>query len=70
MTIIPGTPVLAKTAEGHELPRRAVTEIIEGEDFPVVWITTDDEWEAAEAQARRPEAWPWPAEDVKPLIAA
>ena len=38
--INPGTPVFAKTADGQELMRRAVSAVIEGEDFPVVWVTT------------------------------
>jgi hypothetical protein len=70
MTISPGTHVLAKAADGQELPRRAVTDVIDGEDFPVVWVTTEDEWESAEAEGRRPEAWPWPAEDVQPVALA
>ncbi len=69
MTINPGSHVIVRTADGKELDRIAVTDVIEGEDFPVVWITTEKEWELAEANDVRPEAWPWPAEDVQPLVA-
>ena len=64
MTISAGAHTLVTTADGQTLERRAVTDVIEGEDFPVVWITTEQEWEAATAEGRRPDAWPWPAEDV------
>lgn len=63
--IQPGTHVLVTTADRQELTRRAVSEVIQGEDFPVVWITTEEEWESAETQGARAEAWPWPAEDVR-----
>lgn len=65
-----GTHVLARTADGKELPRRAVTEVIDGGDFPVVWITTEEEWAMAEAEGKRPEAWPWPAEGVRAVEVA
>ena len=57
--------VMALTADNQELPRRAVTEVVDGADFPVVWICTEEEWNAARDEGRRPEAWPWPAEDVR-----
>jgi len=66
MTINPGIRVTARTADGQDLPRRAVSDVVEGEDFPVVWITTEDEWLTAKANGTEPEAWPWPAEDVQP----
>jgi len=65
MAINVGDHVLARTADGKDLPRRAVSEVIEGEDFPVVWVTTEEEWDEAQAHGNRPDAWPWPAEDVQ-----
>lgn len=65
--IKPGTHVMVTTADGQELARRALTEVIQGEDFPVVWVTTENEWEAADVDSRRPDGWPWPAEDVQPV---
>jgi hypothetical protein len=38
-----------------------------GEDFPVVWASREDEWEAAASEGRPPEGVPWPAEDVRLL---
>jgi len=70
MTISVGAHVLVTTADGQQLERRAVTDVVEGEDFPVVWVTTEAEWDQAEAEGRRPEAWPWPAEDVQAVAIA
>jgi len=66
MSIEPGTEVLVRTADGQLLPRRAVTDIVRGEDFPVVWVTREEEWNAAQAEGREPDAVPWPADDVRP----
>lgn len=65
MTIYAGEHVMVRTATNDRVPRRAVPDVVQGEDFPVVWVTTDEEWEAAENAGTRPEAWPWPAEDVE-----
>lgn len=64
MEIEPGTHVQVRTASGELLPRRAITEIVRGEDFPVVWVCREEEWEAAQIEGREPEGVPWPAEDV------
>ncbi len=66
MTIEPGSQVLVRAAGGEALPRRAVSGIERGLDFPVVWVCQQDEWEAAQSEDRDPEAVPWPAEDVTP----
>jgi hypothetical protein len=64
MTMIePGALVLIRTADDQELPRRAVTGVEDGLDFPVVWVATEEDWNAANGE--RPDALPWPAEDVK-----
>lgn len=64
--IEPGALVTIKTADGQELLRRAVSGVEEkGHDFPVVWVTTEEEWEAANGNGHRAEARPWPAEDVE-----
>jgi hypothetical protein len=39
--------------------------IVRGEDFPVVWVAREEEWEAAQAEGREPNAVPWPADDVR-----
>jgi hypothetical protein len=66
MTAIePGARVIIRTADGKELPRRAVTAVVDGMDFPVVWVTTEGEWTEAQGNGHRPYALPWPAEDVE-----
>jgi hypothetical protein len=62
-----GMKVTTATADGQRLDRRAVSGVEEeGHDFPVVWVTTEDEWVSSEGNGHQPDAWPWPAEDVKP----
>lgn len=63
-TITAGQRVVVRDAFGHVLNRVAVTDIVRGHDFPVVWIAHVDEWEASQAEHREPEAVPFPAEDV------
>ena len=67
--IAAGARVEAKTASGRTLIRRAVTGTVMGEDFPVIWICREEEWEAASREGRAPEAVPWPAEAVRPAAA-
>jgi hypothetical protein len=62
--IDPGTHVLATSATGEELRRRAMSEPMDGDDFRVVWVCREEEWLAAQAEGREPEGIPWPAEDV------
>lgn len=64
-TIEPGAVVAARTADGGTLRRRAVTGVVDGLDFPVVWIATEEEWSASQAAGRHADALPWPAEDVE-----
>lgn len=63
--ITPGTHVLARDAFGQLLKRRAVSGPVQGHDFEVVWVCREEEWEAAQAEGREPDAVPWPAEDVR-----
>jgi hypothetical protein len=65
MTIEPGNRVTVRSATGEKLGRRAVSTIEPGHDFAVVWVCREEEWEAAKAEDRDPEATPWPAEDVE-----
>jgi hypothetical protein len=62
--IKPGLVVVARDAEGEDLPRRALTGVVDGHDFPVVWVCREEEWTEAEQEHRKPEGAPWPAEDV------
>jgi hypothetical protein len=63
--IQPGAVVIARDAEGEDLRRRALTGVIDGHDFPVVWVCREEEWSEAEQEHRKPEGVPWPAEDVR-----
>jgi hypothetical protein len=72
----PGDVVLAVDAFGAENPRRALTGVVPGGDFPVVWICREEEWEASQREGREPDGVPWPVEDVRvgenadPVVAA
>lgn len=68
MSIKPGAIVHIKTALGETLDRRAVTPVVEGSDFPVIWVCREEEWKAAHRQGREPDSVPWPAEDVWPVV--
>lgn len=63
-TIQPGSQVLATSASGEPLERRAITEVVDGDDFRVVWVCREEEWMAAQAEGREPDGIPWPATDV------
>jgi len=60
-----GDLVIAVDAEGVRLLKRALGGVIQGVDFPVVWVCREEEWEAAQREGRQPEGVPWPAEDVQ-----
>ncbi len=62
----PGDHVDVVDAEGERLPRRALGGVVDGEDFPVVWVCRETEWDTAHREGREPEGVPWPAEDVSP----
>lgn len=59
-----GEVVVAKAADGGTRELRALSGVVAGGDFAVVWACSPGEWEAAEAAGRDAEGVPWPAEDV------
>lgn len=63
--INPGDLVVARSAFGERLDRRALTGRVDGKEFAVVWVCREDEWAAAQLEGREPEGVPWPAEDVE-----
>jgi hypothetical protein len=65
-----GQHIEVRDAFGNRLPRVAVGPVDSGYDFAVVWATREDEWEAARAEGREPDATPWPIEDVVVLETA
>lgn len=62
-----GSRVEIRNGRGQTLTRRALTGVMMGEDFPVVWACREDEWDVALRDGRPPEGVPWPAEDVRLL---
>jgi hypothetical protein len=65
-----GDQVEAVDVEGERLRRRALGGVVDGVDFPVVWVCREEEWHAARREGREPEGVPWPAEDVHPMVQA
>jgi len=65
VAIVPGMRVIAHSTFDGDLPRRAISGVVDGKDFPVVWVCKEGEWEEAREQGREPQGWPWPAEDVR-----
>jgi hypothetical protein len=63
--IRPGQRVLARTSADRLLVRTAATEIVDGQDFPVVWVCREEEWERAQREQCEPDAVPWPASEVR-----
>jgi hypothetical protein len=64
MEIQRGVPVSVIDATGAQLQRIALSGPKRGEDFPVVWVCREEEWEAARLEGREPDGVPWPREDV------
>lgn len=69
VSIVPGMKVIAHSSFNGDLERRAVSSVVDGHDFPVVWVCTEEEWSASQAaEEQKPDAIPWPAEDVRPVV--
>jgi len=62
-----GSRVVVETAFGDRLEARALTGVIRGYDFPVVWVCREEQWAAAKGEGRDPEGMPCPASDVQLL---
>lgn len=52
-------------ADGAERQLRALTGVVAGGDFAVVWACSEREWEASQTEDREPTGIPWPADDVR-----
>jgi hypothetical protein len=59
-----GARVIVIDAVGKRHTRIALSGVMMGEDFPIVWACRDDEFEAAQRDGRAPAGVPWPAGDV------
>jgi hypothetical protein len=67
MGITEGSRVEVLNARGERTERVALSGVVAGRDFPVVWVCFPQEIEDAEAEGREPVGVPWPAEDVTEL---
>lgn len=70
MTISRGDVLEATTASGTAVTMRAMGAPIQGRDFPVVWVCTEDEWLRAEGDGDDPDGLPWPLDAVHELTTA
>lgn len=62
-----GDPVNVKNGRGQVIRACALSGVLMGDDFPVVWACREEEWQAALSEDRPPEGVPWPADDVQPI---
>jgi hypothetical protein len=65
-TFRPGDEVLVETATGEHLSKRAISSVVAGDAFDIVWVCREEEWATAQTEGREPEGVPWPANDVRP----
>jgi hypothetical protein len=59
-----GDIVIVIDAQGMRRRKRALSPVVQGGSFEVVWACREEEWQAAQAEGREPVGIPWPAEDV------
>jgi len=64
MAIEFGTVVSATTATGDKVRMRAIRSPEQGRDFPVVWVTTEEEFQRAVGAGDQPDALPWPLKAI------
>lgn len=60
-----GDQLHVRAGNGRIVTCRALSGVMMGEDFPVVWACTEEAWGRAKAEGGAPEGVPWPAEDVQ-----
>jgi hypothetical protein len=65
-----GAEIKVRDAKSQLLVRVALTSVIDGRDFPVVWVCDHEEWKAAQDEQREPVGIPWPANAVVPTVSA
>ena len=70
MEIEPGMVLTVTTAGGGTARMRAIAPPQQGDDFPVVWVCTDEEYERAEAEGAEAEGVPWPLSAVRETVTA
>jgi hypothetical protein len=60
MEIQAGTLLDCETARGGHVNMRALGGVIQGYDFPVVWVCTEKEYARAQETDSKPDGIPWP----------
>lgn len=56
--IVEGNRVFVRSADNRIIARRAVSGVVTGDDFLVVWVCQEDEWIAAGREQRPPNSIP------------
>lgn len=67
MKIERGDLVEATTASKSIVRMRALGQPMQGYDFPVVWLCTEDEWVRATSVNEEPDGIAWPLDAVREL---
>ena len=65
LEIQPGDKVTVRSADNRRFPRRALTGVMEGDNFQVVWVCREDQWTGTIPQVLVDKGVPWPVEDVQ-----
>jgi len=67
MEIRAGTLLECETAGGGHARMVALGSVIQGYDFPVVWVCTQEEYARAQQTEDKPDGLPWPSSSVRVL---
>jgi hypothetical protein len=59
--------VECETAGGGHATMRALGGVVQGYDFPVVWVCTPEEYARAESAGAEPDGIPWPSSALRAL---
>lgn len=65
--IRPGASVEVVTALGERVRMKALSEVVRGKDFLIVYVCDESTWAERESADPEIEGIPWPAEDVEVL---
>lgn len=60
-----GQSVTVTTADNRAVKRRAISGVVNGDDFPVIWVCDDTEYAVAKREGRLPIGVPWPSDCVR-----
>jgi len=60
-----GDALRVRTADGKMLEKRAVSGVVAGADFPVVWVYRPEAWDPRSPEECERLAVPWPADAVE-----